>query len=132
MDRRYVGGSKRFKGLPRADFCLARGPEIAAKLFEPFATFGKTHGTGLGLSICKKIIQDHGGDIFSRTEPGRGAIFVFSLFFHSVSFTGDVVLSTRSKQSSPNIENIEFRMFVAMSFLLLLPLALICKFQKII
>jgi signal transduction histidine kinase len=28
-------------------------PEIADKLFEAFATFGKAHGTGLGLSICK-------------------------------------------------------------------------------
>ncbi len=36
-------------------------PEIAGKLFQAFATFGKTHGTGLGLSICKKIIEDHGG-----------------------------------------------------------------------
>ena len=54
-------------------------PEIAAKLFQAFVTFGKTHGTGLGLSICKKIIEDHGGQISARSEAGHGAIFCFSL-----------------------------------------------------
>jgi signal transduction histidine kinase len=54
-------------------------PAIAGSLFEPFATHGKSHGTGLGLSICKKIIEDHRGRITTRTEPGRGAIFSFSL-----------------------------------------------------
>lgn len=54
-------------------------PEIAGKLFQPFATHGKSHGTGLGLSICKKIIEDHGGNIWVKSEPQRGATFCFSL-----------------------------------------------------
>ena len=54
-------------------------PEIADKLFEVFATFGKDHGTGLGLSICKKIIEDHKGRIWVRNQPGRGAVFAFAL-----------------------------------------------------
>ncbi|MGH7952664.1 MAG: ATP-binding protein [Limisphaerales bacterium] len=54
-------------------------PEIAGKLFQPFATFGKIHGTGLGLSICKKIVEDHGGRIWVRGEYNRGAIFCFTL-----------------------------------------------------
>jgi signal transduction histidine kinase len=54
-------------------------PEIQARLFQPFATHGKPHGTGLGLSICKRIIDDHRGHIHARSEPGRGAIFSFTL-----------------------------------------------------
>ena len=54
-------------------------PEVATRLFEPFATHGKAHGTGLGLSICKRIIEDHRGRIHARTEPGRGAVFSFAL-----------------------------------------------------
>ncbi len=54
-------------------------PEVAGRLFQPFTTHGKTHGTGLGLSICKKIIEDHGGKIATRSEPNRGAIFSFTL-----------------------------------------------------
>lgn len=54
-------------------------PEIADRLFQPFATHGKSHGTGLGLSICRKIIEDHGGRIWLRSHAGRGAIFSFAL-----------------------------------------------------
>jgi len=53
--------------------------EIADKLFDAFVTHGKEYGTGLGLSICKKIIEDHGGRIWARNEPGGGAVFAFSL-----------------------------------------------------
>jgi signal transduction histidine kinase len=54
-------------------------PEIADRLFQPFATHGKPHGTGLGLSICKKIVEDHGGRMGARHEPGHSAIFTFAL-----------------------------------------------------
>lgn len=54
-------------------------PEIAPRMFEPFATHGKAHGTGLGLAICRRIIEDHRGRISVRHEPGRGAIMVFTL-----------------------------------------------------
>ena len=54
-------------------------PEIAESLFQPFATHGKAHGTGLGLTICKRIVEDHGGKIWARSEPGRGATFSFTL-----------------------------------------------------
>jgi len=56
--------------------------EIAERLFDAFATYGKAHGTGLGLSICKKIIEDHHGRISARNEPGRGAVFSFVLPIH--------------------------------------------------
>jgi signal transduction histidine kinase len=55
-------------------------PEIAQRLFKPFATHGKQHGTGLGLTICKKIVEDHGGQIWAEaSEAGKGATFAFTL-----------------------------------------------------
>jgi signal transduction histidine kinase len=54
-------------------------PEIADRLFQAFATFGKQHGTGLGLSICKKIVEDYDGRIFARNGPEGGAVFSFAL-----------------------------------------------------
>jgi signal transduction histidine kinase len=54
-------------------------PAMASKLFEAFATHGKEHGTGLGLSISKKIIEDHHGRIWATNQPGKGALFSFSL-----------------------------------------------------
>jgi signal transduction histidine kinase len=58
-------------------------PEIAPLLFQPFATHGKTKGTGLGLSICRRIVEDHGGKIWTVSTPGKGAIFVFTLSLNS-------------------------------------------------
>jgi signal transduction histidine kinase len=54
-------------------------PEIIDRLFQAFATYGKSNGTGLGLSICKKIVQDHHGDIRAQNAKGGGALFEFSL-----------------------------------------------------
>jgi signal transduction histidine kinase len=54
-------------------------PEIADRLFEAFATYGKANGTGLGLSICKRIVEDHRGRIWATNQPGKGALFSFTL-----------------------------------------------------
>jgi signal transduction histidine kinase/CRP-like cAMP-binding protein len=47
-------------------------PEVKARIFEPFVTYGKKHGTGLGMAIVKKIIDDHKGRIDVESEPGKG------------------------------------------------------------
>jgi len=62
-----------------ADTGSGIAPEMADKLFQPFATHGKAHGSGLGLSICKKIIADHGGRIWATNDPNGGAVFSFAL-----------------------------------------------------
>jgi signal transduction histidine kinase len=54
-------------------------PDIEPRLFEAFATYGKSQGTGLGLSICRKIIEDHRGTISARNQAGGGAVFAFAL-----------------------------------------------------
>jgi len=54
------------------------GPGISVeqldRLFDPFfTTRGDRSGTGLGLSVCHGIIAEHGGRIYARSKPGRGA-----------------------------------------------------------
>jgi hypothetical protein len=53
------------------------------KIFDVFAQSSKTNataGTGIGLSICKKVIHDHGGNIWARNNFGeKGSNFFFSI-----------------------------------------------------
>lgn len=51
--------------------------ETLKRIFEPFFTT-KTLGTGLGLSICKKIVEEHGGEISASSGSG-GTNFTFRL-----------------------------------------------------
>lgn len=60
------------------------GPGFAAdskeRIFEPFfTTKGGGEGTGLGLSICRKLIEEHGGEISATESPRGGALLVVSL-----------------------------------------------------
>jgi signal transduction histidine kinase len=51
-------------------------PEIAGRLFEPFATTKPVgEGTGLGLAVCATIVERCGGRIAARDAPGGGAEF---------------------------------------------------------
>jgi nitrogen fixation/metabolism regulation signal transduction histidine kinase len=49
-------------------------PEIASRLFEPYAT-NKEHGTGLGLAIAQRIAIEHGGELAYVPSAARGAAF---------------------------------------------------------
>ena len=64
------------------------GPGIAPAdqplIFEKFvqmadATGAKRPGAGLGLAICRYIVSYHGGRIWVDSEPGRGAVFAFTI-----------------------------------------------------
>jgi signal transduction histidine kinase/putative methionine-R-sulfoxide reductase with GAF domain len=45
--------------------------EVFENIFNPFFTT-KHSGTGLGLSICRKIIENHGGNIRVENQIGKG------------------------------------------------------------
>ncbi len=58
------------------------GPGIAPEHLERIFTLyfsTKPGGTGLGLPMVKKIVEEHGGAVEVRSEPGKGAVFTLCL-----------------------------------------------------
>jgi signal transduction histidine kinase len=47
-------------------------PELKAKIFEPFVTFGKSRGTGLGMAIVKSVVEAHAATISIQSEVRKG------------------------------------------------------------
>jgi len=64
------------------------GPGISrenlSRIFNPFFTTKEAgKGTGLGLSICHGIVAEHGGQIYARSQPDKGATIVVELPINS-------------------------------------------------
>ena len=53
-------------------------PDSGNRLFDAFYTT-KAEGMGMGLAISRSIIEAHGGRLWAESQPGRGAIFRFTL-----------------------------------------------------
>lgn len=59
--------------LSVADDGQGMEPAVRDLVFDPFFTTKLSgNGTGLGLTICKRIVDDHGGDITIDSTVGRG------------------------------------------------------------
>ena len=62
------------------DTGIGMSPEQRARLFEPFVQVHpsaerRRQGSGLGLALTRRLVQQFGGTIEVRSEPGRGSEF---------------------------------------------------------
>jgi signal transduction histidine kinase len=61
------------------------GPGIPATIqqsvFLPFVSHGKARGNGLGLAIAKKVVEDHGGEIYLDERCKTGTLFKITIPF---------------------------------------------------
>ncbi len=72
-----------FAQVAVSDNGIGIGPSERASLFQPF-TRGrnlkpKISGTGLGLYITQRIVENHRGTIFVKSQPGQGTTFTVQL-----------------------------------------------------
>ncbi|MBN1954714.1 MAG: GAF domain-containing protein [Anaerolineae bacterium] len=62
-------------GIPREEM-----PRLFEKFYRvPAPETEDIPGTGLGLAITKAIVEQHGGQVWVESEPGKGSAFGFSL-----------------------------------------------------
>jgi two-component system, OmpR family, sensor histidine kinase BaeS len=63
------------EGIPDADL-----PYIFERFYRADAARARdTGGSGVGLAVSRRIVEDHGGEVFARNRDGGGAAIGFSL-----------------------------------------------------
>ena len=54
-------------------------PHIFDRMYRADSARQSRGGSGLGLAICKKIVEEHGGNIYATSQLGTGTTIVFTL-----------------------------------------------------
>jgi two-component system, OmpR family, sensor histidine kinase KdpD len=73
-DAIVFGVSNAGSGIPKAEQDL-----IFEKFYRGRDVRARVAGTGMGLTIAREIVAAHGGRIWLKSEPGKGAQFSFTL-----------------------------------------------------
>ncbi|RMF62271.1 MAG: PAS domain-containing sensor histidine kinase, partial [Calditrichaeota bacterium] len=74
----YALNRGRYVKIAIQDHGVGIPEENIPRIFDPFFTTKDT-GSGLGLSTCYSIIQNHQGNIFVESSPGKGTTICFFL-----------------------------------------------------
>ena len=53
-------------------------------IFKRLHTHEEYEGSGIGLSIAQRIVHQHGGEIWAKSEPGNGSTFKFTIPKHYI------------------------------------------------
>lgn len=73
---------QRFAEICFKDNGIGFAQHHAEQIFNIFKRLNSTEtysGTGIGLAMCKRIVENHGGQITARSEPEEGATFIIHL-----------------------------------------------------
>ncbi|RKY54062.1 MAG: hypothetical protein DRP89_05390, partial [Candidatus Neomarinimicrobiota bacterium] len=79
--RRYKKMSEDMVRIMVADSGIGISEEDITKIFQPFYST-KEKGTGMGLAICRRIVNEHGGEISVESTVGKGTTFSVILPIH--------------------------------------------------
>ncbi|MFL5122892.1 MAG: ATP-binding protein [Microvirga sp.] len=78
------------------------------RLFKPFSQADSSTtrlfgGTGLGLAISQRLVERLGGTIEVESEPGKGAVFSFTIRCEPAAILEDPVLSDETGEIPPGL-----------------------------
>ena len=64
---------------------------VVFEMFKRLHTSAEYEGTGIGLALCKKIVEQHGGEIWLERSSPSGTLFCFTL--PKEKFSSNMILS---------------------------------------
>lgn len=102
LEREFRIAAKDYYGVSVEDNGIGFDEQYADKIFGIFQRLEKHNyqGTGIGLAIVKKIVDNHGGYIKAKGQPGKGSTFIVLLPKQSKPMTNAEVVDTRSVMSN--------------------------------